>query len=119
MNPKSIDEQIRETLSAEDARLLDEFGEEPSLLELTIQSMTSRFRFVNLMGAIVMVVFVVLGFYSAWQFSQATELKPLIGWSLGVMFCATTVGMMKIWYWMELNKYCSRCRTHTLHRETK
>lgn len=105
MQPKNMDQQIREALSAEDARLLAEFDEEPSLLELAIQTMTSRFRLVNMFGAIVMFIFAALGFYSAWQFYQATELKPLIGWSLGVMFCVTTVGMMKIWYWILINRY--------------
>ena len=105
MHNKSIDDEIREALSAEDARLLEEYDEEPSLLEVTLKSMTGRFQRINLMGAVVMVIFVALGFYSGWQFYLATELKSLLGWSLGVMFCVTTVGMMKIWYWMLINRY--------------
>ena len=107
MERKSIDDEIREAMSAEDARLLEEFDDEPSLLELTIKSMTSRFRLVNVVGAVVMLVFVILGTFSIWQFYQATEMKPLIGWSLAVMFCATTVAMMKIWYWILINQYDS------------
>lgn len=105
MHPKSIDDEIREALSAEDARLMEEYSAEPSLLEVTIKSMTGRFQRINLIGVVVMVIFVGLGFYSGWQFYQATELKTLLGWSLAVMFCVTTVGMMKIWYWMLINRY--------------
>ena len=107
MKRKSIDDEIREAMSAEDARLLEEFDDEPSLLELTIKSMTSRFRLVNVVGAVVMLIFVILSIFSIWQFYQATEMKPLIGWSLAVMFCATTVAMMKIWYWILINQYDS------------
>jgi hypothetical protein len=105
MRRKNIDDEIREALSAEDARLLEEFDEEPSLVELTIKSMTSRFRLTNVMGAVVMVIFMVLGLFSVWQFFQATELKALISWSLSIMFCVTTIGLMKIWYWMLIIRY--------------
>lgn len=105
MSQKNIDDEIRAALSAEDARLMEEFDDDPSILEVTIKSMGDRFRWVNMVGMVFLLLFVVLGFMSAWQFYLATELKPLIGWALAVMFCITTVGMMKIWYWMLINRY--------------
>lgn len=105
MNRPDIDQQIRDALSNEDAKMLAEFGEDPSLLEVAIKSMTSRYRTINLSSAVVTVLFVVFGFYSAWQFFQATELKDMIAWSLSVMFCTTTVSMLKVWYWLLMNRY--------------
>ena len=105
MPQKNIDDEIRAALSAEDARLMEEFDDDPSILEVTLKSMNDRFRWVNVIGMVFLLLFVVLGFLSAWQFYLATELKPLIGWALAVMFCLTTVGMMKIWYWMLINRY--------------
>ncbi|MEW4565182.1 DUF6768 family protein [Bremerella sp. JC770] len=105
MAEKNIDEEIRAALSAEDARLMEAFDEDPSILEVTLQSMNDRFRWINMIGMVVLLAFVVLGFVSAWQFYLATEMKPLIGWSLATMFCLTTVGMIKIWYWILINRY--------------
>ncbi|WDI44181.1 DUF6768 family protein [Bremerella sp. P1] len=105
MSEKNIDDEIRAALSAEDARLLEQFADDPSILEVTIKSMNDRFRWVNVVGMVFLLLFVVLGFLSAWQFYLATEMKPLIGWALAVMFCITTVSMMKMWYWMLINRY--------------
>ena len=105
MSEKNIDEAIRAALPAEDAQLWEQYADDPSIWEVTLKSMNDRFRWVNVVGMVVLLLFVVLGFVSVWQFYLATQLKPLIGWALAVMFCMTTVGMMKIWYWMLINRY--------------
>ena len=101
-----IDEMIREALSDEDAKLFDEFGDEPSLLEMTLQTLTGRHRWVNTLAAVALFILLLLGLYCAWQFFQtdATDIKSLFFWVAGFGFCMTSVTVMKVWYWLLINK---------------
>jgi Family of unknown function (DUF6768) len=39
------------------------------------------------------------------RFYAATEFKPLLMWSVGFVVCAMGVTALKIWFWMEMEKY--------------
>ena len=54
-----------------------------------------------------MLVFLVLGVYSIWQFSLASEVKVLIGWAMSFGFSMAAVSMLKLWAWMEIEKNCT------------
>jgi hypothetical protein len=104
MNAQDIDDKIKQALAAEDAELYAQFAEEPSLLAMGLEVLNSRNRWVTAMVVCFMVVFMVSGIYSLWQFSVAQETKELIGWAMGFGFSMAAVSMMKIWAWMEIEK---------------
>ncbi|MCA9187658.1 MAG: DUF6768 family protein [Pirellulaceae bacterium] len=114
MNRQNIDDRIREYLPDDVANSLQDFDDKPSLLELTIRATTSRFRTINLLGAAFIVVFVGLLLFSIWHFYLAVDIKALVGRSLAVMFCATSIGLMKIWYWILINRYDTTCEIKRL-----
>ncbi len=104
MTGNEIDDKIRQALSEEDAKLFEEFSEEPSLMELALETLKGRNRWATAMVMIVGTLFMVLGIFSLFQFSSAQETKALISWALAFVFCMAAVSMMKIWAWMEIEK---------------
>lgn len=105
MSPRNLDDEICKALTVEDQRLLAELNEEPPLFEVAIRSMSDRYRFFNGVGAGLLVILVAFGVISLWQFYHATELKQIVGWSLATMYCVTTIGMVKIWFWILINRH--------------
>ena len=104
MNDSQLDREIRQALSAEDAQLYEQFAVEPSLLELALQTLSGRNRWLSVLAILIGVIFMALGVFSLWQLLQAESVHALVRWSLGFVFCMAAISMMKIWYWMEMQR---------------
>ena len=100
---KDIDELIREALSEEDARWFDEWDEQ-SLTEMVVDSFRGKSRWLVIVVYVSIFVFVVLMLFAAVQFFSADSIKEMIAWATGFLMCHLAVAMLKMWYWMELNK---------------
>ncbi len=81
---------------------------EPSLFELVGDTLRSRNRPWVLLTWFFNLVFFVLMIVCAVQFAQCDTTPEMLFWALGINFCLLTVMMLKIWYWMELNKQALR-----------
>ena len=99
-----LDRKIREALRQEDAEIFEDFGGEPSVLEMLMETVRGRHRWLTLLGVFWGIVFMVLGVLAAIQFFRAQETRDLVMWAAATIVCLSAVSMMKIWYWMELNK---------------
>jgi hypothetical protein len=100
---KELDELIRATLSAEDAAWFDEWDEQ-SLTEKVVQSFRGKSRGLVLLVYIAVTVFfglMVLAMYRLWT-SDST--RDMILWATAFMFFCLATTMLKLWYWMELNR---------------
>lgn len=100
---KDIDNLIREALSAEDAKWFDTV-DEPSLHEAMMESFRGKQSWVVRLAFVMMFVYLALAVFSAVKFFQADVTRDMIAWACGFMFSITTIAMLKVWYWMELNK---------------
>jgi len=98
-----IDERIREALDAEDAVLYDELGE-PSLLGRALEVMSGRMKWINLLVWFIGTLFFIAGILSLLLFFDAQETKEMLVWGGGFMFCMMAVMMMKLWFWIEMQK---------------
>ncbi len=105
MKNQNIDDKIKQALAAEDAEIYSQFAEEPSLLAQSLQLLKTRNRWLNVMVMVVVTVFMGVGIYSLWMFTQSEETKSLIGWAMSFGFSMAVVSMLKIWAWMEIEKY--------------
>ncbi len=101
---KDIDDIIREAIADDDdKRWFDELDEQ-SIHEMVVDSFQGKSRwlvigvYVSIAGFACMLVFSVAKFFAA------DSEREMIAWGVSSMFCCTAVAMMKIWYWMELNK---------------
>jgi uncharacterized membrane protein YciS (DUF1049 family) len=101
---KDLDKKIREAIRAEDPDLVAGFGEEPSIFELLFDTMRGRHRWLNLLGAIFTLAFLALAIVCAVKFFAADEVRDLLMWAAGFVVCFSSVGMMKIWYWLEMQR---------------
>ena len=101
-----IDEQIRQALSTEEAKLFDTL-EEQSLFDQALQLLRGRNRLIN--GIVILLNLVFLGFsgFCLWKFYLAEELKPMLGWCLAFGFSILAMSMIKLWSWMEIEKNCT------------
>lgn len=99
-----LDRKIREALRKEDAELFAEVGEEPSIFEMILETCSGRRRWLAILGAVYSLVFLVLGVLSAVQFFGAESSRDQLMWVAAFIFCMMAVSMLKMWYFMEMNK---------------
>ena len=100
----NIDDKIREALRKEDAELLEHYRGEAPLHEMIIETFRGRHRWLNMlaivMGFVVTGLLVVVGY----QFFNAESTRAMIAWSTAFVMGALTIVLMKIWFWLEINK---------------
>jgi glucose uptake protein GlcU len=101
---KDIDEKIREVLQQQDSELLEHYRNEQSIPQMVIDSFRSRHRWLVVLVFTISTVFFLLEFVVAYQFFQAESTRAMIAWATAFVVCVIIMYMMKIWYWMELNK---------------
>jgi len=99
-----LDRKIRESLQRENTDLGGEIGDEPSVFEMLMETCRGRHRWLALLGAFWTLVFLVLGVLAAIQFFQAEGTRDQLMWAAASLMCMSAVSMLKIWYFMEINK---------------
>ncbi len=99
-----LDDKIREALQKEDAELFEDVGSEPSIYEMLMETFRGRHRWLVFLTMFWTIVFMVLGVLSVVRFFRAEETRDMLMWAAASAFLLSGVSMMKVWYWMELNK---------------
>lgn len=98
-----LDRKIRDALAEEEAELLEQFGE-PSLPEQVRDSFRGRSRWLVAVTFAATVGYMALAVVSAVRFFQAEEVQAMIAWAVAFGVSLLSIALMKIWYWMELNR---------------
>ncbi len=99
----SVDDLIRSTLTEEEGRFYDELGE-PSFLEDMRDVFRGRQKFLAVLSFVYTLIFSGIGVWAAIEFFQAEETQPQLLW-LGVfLFSSQAVGLLKTWYFMQMNR---------------
>lgn len=98
-----LDRAIREALRDDDGEVFDGLGEQ-SMCELVIDSFRSRQRWM-----VTLVFFWTFAIFAgsvvcAVMFFRAEETREAVAWAVGVIIGMNGVGLLKSWYWMQLNK---------------
>jgi hypothetical protein len=75
-----LDQAIRQSLSAEDAALLDRLGADQALHRQVLATFEGRLRWFNVAGWIAGFVLFVVASVLAWQFVQAEDLGDMLRW---------------------------------------
>lgn len=99
-----IDDQIREALRREDAELLEHFQKDFSLHEVLIEYFRGKHRWLNAMAAAWTFVALALSVFAAYQFFQAEGTQAMIAWAAAFLWFSLWVAMLKIWFWMEMQR---------------
>jgi uncharacterized membrane protein YciS (DUF1049 family) len=101
---KNIDDKIRQALRKEDAELLENYRGEAPFHEALLDSFRGRNRFLNVMALVATLIVTVLMFFSGYLFFHVESVRAMIGCAAGFVTCAVATGLLKIWFWLELNK---------------
>jgi len=100
----NVDDTIRKALRAEDDDLLKDLAE-PGIMDRMTTAMRKGPRwttaFVLLIGLVLHAVLI----WFAVMFFTATETRAMIGWATGFLFVTIFIVAMKIWFWMQMEKY--------------
>jgi hypothetical protein len=107
-----LDQAIRQSLSAEDAALLDRLGADQALHRQVLATFEGQYRWFNVGGWIAGVVLFGVACVLAWRFVQAQELGEMLRWGGASALAFAGIALTKIWFWLELQK-------HAVVREVK
>ena len=99
-----LDKKIKEALRQEDAELFEDLGGEPSVFELVIDTFRGKHWWLTVLTIFWSLVFFVLAILSAIKFFNTDDSRDMMMWALAFIFCMMAVSMMKMWFWMEMNK---------------
>jgi uncharacterized membrane protein len=99
-----LDQAIRQSLSAEDAALLDRLGADQALHRQVLATFEGRFRWLNVAGWIAGFVMFGVASILAWRFVQAEEVGDMLRWGAGAALAFAVLALIKVWFWLELQK---------------
>ncbi len=108
----TTDDQIRAALQEQIASAASEPADDATLREMIADSFRRRGRWIVIMAWIELCTFFALSVFCAWKFFHVTETRDLILWSVSFLLVALGTVMLKLWYWMLLNR-------NTVLREVK
>ena len=103
-NMNELDKKIAEAMRKEDAELFQEVGSEPGVFEMLFETFRGKHRWLNMLGAVWTLIFLGLGIASAVAFFRADATRDLLMWASACILCMSAVAMLKIWYWMEMQR---------------
>lgn len=99
----SLDQAIRQALSAEDAEFLARFERETPLNE-ALGTFRGRWGALNVFAAIITFALFGVLIYCVVNMLGAAEARDAVLWSVGAVVTMLGVAMLKMYFWMEMNK---------------
>ena len=99
-----LDQAIRQSLSAEDAALLDRLGDDQALHRQVLATFEGRLRWFNVAGWIAGMVLFGVACVLTWRFLQAEELADMLRWGAASALAFAGLALIKVWFWLELQK---------------
>ena len=99
-----IDRALRQSLSAEDAELLDRLAGDEALHRQVLATFEGRLRWFNALGWIVGVVLFGVACVTAWRFVNALDIAEMLRWGAVSALAFAGLALIKVWFWLELQK---------------
>lgn len=99
-----LDKAIREGYSAEDAELMQRLAADPSMMRQVLNAFQGPFGAFNILGVFVSLILLAGGAYCVWRFVGAADVSGMLIWGGGAAVALCALSMIKIWFWMELQR---------------
>ena len=100
---EKIDELIKETLSQEEAKFYDELDEQ-NLIGKMGEVYKSKVGWLAIVMNVVYLGVFGLFIYCMVRFFGTTETNDLITWASAGFLCMIFMGMLKLYFWMQMDK---------------
>ncbi|MCK5665847.1 MAG: hypothetical protein KAI17_20305, partial [Thiotrichaceae bacterium] len=101
---KNIDDLIKQALTEEESEILDRLGEEQNVFEQLLSNFQGKMKWMSMYIAFMILVFFILSIYCLIEFINAEDIRLMILWGAGMSASFLTVGMLKMWQWMQMDK---------------
>lgn len=98
-----LDKKIRAALAADEAEVLSQFDEQ-SFGEQVVETFRGKNSWLVVVSFVATTGWVLFGLFAAIRFFQADDLQHMMAWGGAFGLSILASAMLKIWYWMELNK---------------
>lgn len=98
----NFDKSISDALS--DDQEIGEFGDEQNIFEQMTSAFRTKNRWLLVLGFVLTLIFLGVGIYALLQFIELKETVQALPWAVLLIFSLMAITMMKMWYFMELNK---------------
>jgi hypothetical protein len=99
----NIDRAIRDALSKEDAEFLARFEDRNPIGE-ALGTFSGPWGAMNIFAAIITFALFGVFVYCAWNAFTGSDVRATVIWSAGAIWSALAVAMLKMYFWMEMNK---------------
>jgi len=100
----SIDDKIAETLDIGEREILESYGKELGLFGLIAESFRGKLGSLVMMIFLIILIFAVLLVYCTVFFFTAETIEMKLNWMAGGLTALFVIGLLRLWYLMELNR---------------
>lgn len=100
-----IDNMIREALSEEDQKVFDQVFGEPSVFEMVTAVFQGKLRWLSVLAIVMGIVMMAIGVFALLQFVKTENVPEMLRWGALFFFTLLAITAMKIWHWMEMQRY--------------
>jgi hypothetical protein len=99
-----IDELIDAALEKDDKELFAQLGGDMNLVDMAASVFQGKLRWLSIMISVQILILTLLAIYCAVQFFGSEVTRDLLMWAVGFGFCLMAVMMLKLWFWLEIQK---------------
>lgn len=100
---EEIDKLIKEALTQDEAKFYDELGEQ-NVLEKFGGIFKGKMGWLVVIMNIMVFVFLAVLIYCSIQFLDSEATNDLIKWGVGIFICLIMMSMLKVYFWMQMDK---------------
>jgi hypothetical protein len=100
----NVDDAIRKALRAENEDLLKDLAE-PGIFSRMLIAMRQGPRWTTVYVMAMSGALTVAAIWFAVRFFSATEIREMIAWATGFLAALLMVAMLKLWFWLQMEKY--------------
>jgi Na+/proline symporter len=106
MNDMEPNQLLHDSLSEEDRDLLRKLSKDPSVLDLIGDTFRGRNRWLTIYATIWILIFFAGAIFCLVRFfsAETDSLKEVVGWAAGTILCMIMVGLLKLWFWLEMHR---------------
>lgn len=98
----NFDKSLAEALGDEPE--IGEFGDEQNIFEQMSAAFRTKNRWLLVLGFVLVLIFMGIGIYALVQFIELKDTVQALPWAVLLIFSLMAITMIKMWYFMELNK---------------
>ncbi|MEM0970611.1 MAG: DUF6768 family protein [Verrucomicrobiota bacterium] len=106
---KELDDALHAAFREEDRVILEKYAEEPGVYEMLAETFRGKNRWLTIIAFVYTFVFLGFAIWCAIRFAHADadQGKALVGWGIGFVAAMNIVGLIKVWFWMDMQRHAT------------